>query len=87
MTHRFPELVAPLEALATDAILDGEIVPARGATILPFAELQKRLGRKTVWDELLASTPVVFVAYECSMRRGACLFESRLPSVAARSKA
>jgi ATP-dependent DNA ligase len=30
VTHRFPELVAPLAALSTDAIMDGEIVPARG---------------------------------------------------------
>ena len=64
ITHRFPELVAPLAALPTDAILDGEILPARGTEILPFADLQKRLGRKTVSDELLAQTPVVFVAYD-----------------------
>lgn len=64
ITHRFPELVAPLAALPTDAIIDGEILPARGDQILPFADLQKRLGRKTVSDELLAQTPVVFVAYD-----------------------
>jgi DNA ligase-1 len=64
ITHRFPELHAPLAALSTGAILDGEIVPAREGRILPFAELQKRLGRKTVSPELLASTPVVFVAYD-----------------------
>ncbi|HEV2764445.1 MAG TPA: hypothetical protein VGV38_15810, partial [Pyrinomonadaceae bacterium] len=64
VTHRFPELAAPLLSLGTDAVFDGEIVPARGSTILPFAELQKRLGRKTVADELLASVPVVFVAYD-----------------------
>jgi DNA ligase-1 len=64
VTHRFPELVEPLLELGTDALFDGEIVPARGATILPFAELQKRLGRKTVGEDLLASTPVVFVAYD-----------------------
>lgn len=64
VTHRFPELVEPLKALPTDAVLDGEIVPVRGASILPFLELQKRLGRKTVSEELLASVPVAFVAYD-----------------------
>src|SRR6266508_3996180 len=28
ITHSFPELMAPLKDLATDAIIDGEIVPA-----------------------------------------------------------
>jgi DNA ligase-1 len=64
ITHRFPELIQPLAALSTDAILDGEILPARGTQIMPFADLQKRLGRKTVSDELLAQTPVVFIAYD-----------------------
>ncbi|HJR09088.1 MAG TPA: ATP-dependent DNA ligase [Pyrinomonadaceae bacterium] len=78
VTHRFPELVAPLAALRTDAIMDGEIVPARGAEILPFAELQKRLGRKTVGDELLASTPVVFIAYDLLYAKGSVMFDEPL---------
>lgn len=78
VTHRFPELVAPLASLRTDAIMDGEIVPARGAQILPFAELQKRLGRKTVGDELLASTPVVFIAYDLLYAAGRVMFDEPL---------
>src|SRR2546425_1565649 len=61
---RFPELHEPLAALPTDLIFDGEIIAARGAEILPFSDLQKRLGRKTVSEDLLASTPVVFVAWD-----------------------
>jgi len=80
VTHRFPELSAPLAALKTDAIMDGEIVPARGARILPFAELQKRLGRKTVGDELLASTPVVFIAYDLLYAGGRVMFDEPLSS-------
>src|SRR5437588_4932250 len=64
ISGRFPELRAPLAALPIDAILDGEIVPARGERILPFSDLQKRLGRKMVSEELMASTPVVFVAWD-----------------------
>ncbi len=48
ITHRFPELIEPLRSLPTDVIIDGEIVPANGEVILPFSELQKRLGRKNV---------------------------------------
>jgi DNA ligase-1 len=78
VTHRFPELVAPLKTLSTDAILDGEILPARGSQILPFAELQKRLGRKTVSDDLLAEVPVVFVAYDLLYADGRVRFDEPL---------
>src|SRR5256714_3333137 len=61
---RFPELREPLAALPTDLIVDGEIIAARGEEILPFSNLQKRLGRKTVSEDLLKSTPVVFVAWD-----------------------
>jgi DNA ligase-1 len=78
ITHRFPELVAPLKSLATDAVIDGEIVPARGEVILPFSELQKRLGRKTVSPELLKMTPVVFVAYDLLESAGRILIDEPL---------
>jgi DNA ligase-1 len=78
ITHRFPELNAPLTGLMTDAIIDGEIVPARDGAILPFSELQKRLGRKTVSPELLASTPVVFIAYDLLYAAGRVLIDEPL---------
>lgn len=78
ITHRFPELHAPLTKLPVDAIIDGEIVPARGDLILPFSELQKRLGRKTVSTELLASTPVVFIAYDLLYAAGSVLITEPL---------
>jgi len=34
--------------VATVVFKDGEIVPSNGEVILPFSELQKRLGRKNV---------------------------------------
>jgi DNA ligase-1 len=64
ITHRFPELVEPLRTLRTDAIIDGEIVPANVEAILPFSVLQTRLGRKTVGTQLLIAVPVVLVAYD-----------------------
>src|SRR5437867_4950921 len=61
---RFPELREPLAGLPTDLIIDGEIIAARGEEILPFSNLQKRLGRKTVGEDLLVSTPVVFITWD-----------------------
>ena len=77
---RFPELRESLAALPTDLIIDGEIIAARGAEILPFSNLQKRLGRKTVTEDLLASTPVVFVAWDLLYATGRVLINDPLES-------
>ncbi|HXD34502.1 MAG TPA: ATP-dependent DNA ligase [Pyrinomonadaceae bacterium] len=80
ITHRFPELLEPLRALPTDAIIDGEIVPARGDVILPFSELQKRLGRKNVSAELMQEVPVILVAYDLLYANGRVLINDSLDS-------
>jgi DNA ligase-1 len=84
ISDRFPELKAPLAALPTDVIMDGEIITARGEEILPFSDLQKRLGRKVVSEELLAGTPVVFVAWDLLYAKGRVLIND--PLSARRSK-
>ena len=73
ITHRFPELLEPLQQLSVDAVIDGEIVPAYGDRILPFSELQKRLGRKTIGEDLLRDVPVVLIAYDLFYANGAVL--------------
>ena len=78
ITHRFPELVEPLQSLKTDVIIDGEIVPANGEVILPFSELQKRLGRKKVEAQLLTAVPVVLVAYDLLYAGGKVLIDQPL---------
>ena len=78
ITHRFPELVDPLRTLPTDVIIDGEIVPANDEAILPFSELQKRLGRKTVGTQLLQAVPVVLVAYDLLYAGGKILIDEPL---------
>ena len=78
ITHRFPELIEPLRLLANDAIIDGEIVPAHGDVILPFSELQKRLGRKNVGTQLLTAVPVVLVAYDLLYAAGKVLIDEPL---------
>ena len=78
ISTRFPELRAPLAELPTDVIMDGEIISARGEEILPFSDLQKRLGRKTVSEDLLKSTPAVFVAWDLLYATGRVLINDPL---------
>src|SRR6185295_9580599 len=75
---RFPELIEPLKSLPRDAVIDGEIVPALGEKILPFSELQKRLGRKNIGAELLAEVPVILVAYDLLYAGGKILIDEPL---------
>ena len=78
ITHRFPELLEHLGGLESDVIIDGEIVPATDDTILPFSELQKRLGRKTVSSQLMTAVPVVLVAYDLLYENGVVLLDQPL---------
>ncbi|WP_418123057.1 ATP-dependent DNA ligase [Variovorax sp. 160MFSha2.1] len=64
VTERFPELAALGEALPDGTVLDGEIVVWREGRVQPFAELQKRIGRKTLGAKLLRDIPVVLLAYD-----------------------
>jgi len=78
ITHRFPELIGPLRSLLSDAIIDGEIVPANDNGILPFSDLQKRLGRKNVGTQLLVAVPVILVAYDLLYAAGRVLIDEPL---------
>jgi len=84
ISTRFPELLAPLAELSTDVIMDGEIITARGEEILPFSDLQKRLGRKTVSEDLLKSTPAVFVVWDLLYATGRVLINDPLETRRAR---
>lgn len=77
VTHRFPELEEAARALGATFILDGEIV-AFSDRILPFAIIQKRLGRRVVSPKLLADAPVVFFAFDLLYLDGTVLFETPL---------
>jgi DNA ligase-1 len=78
ITPRFPELISPLKDLGVEAVIDGEVVPAQGDRILPFSELQKRLGRKTIGEELLRDIPVILVAYDLLYAAGRVLTDEPL---------
>ncbi len=64
LNGRFPELDAMHASLPDQTVLDGEIVVWRDGRVQPFAELQKRIGRKNVTKKILAEQPVAFLAYD-----------------------
>ena len=74
ITHRFPELHAPLLTLPGPFILDGEIIGEREGRVLPFTQFQQRLGRKAVSEDVLRDIPAVLVAFDLLYRDGDLLF-------------
>ena len=64
VTERFPEIASIGQCLPDGTVIDGEILPWKDDQPLPFAQLQRRIGRKTVSRSLLAQVPVVLMAYD-----------------------
>lgn len=64
VTDKYPELNVLRSLLPAGSVLDGEILAWRMGRPLPFAELQKRIGRRTVGRKLLEDVPVAFMAYD-----------------------
>jgi DNA ligase-1 len=71
MTDKFPEYAILQQKLPEGVALDGEIISLTNAnietnefTILPFALLQTRIGRKNVTKKQLTESPVGFIAYD-----------------------
>ena len=64
LNGRFPEIDAAHGQLPDHTVLDGEIVVWRDGRVMPFAQLQQRIGRKNVTKKILADLPVAFLAYD-----------------------
>jgi DNA ligase-1 len=82
VTERFPEIAAAADFLPDGTVLDGEIMPWKDGKPLAFAQLQRRIGRKSLGGSILTDVPVVLIAYdllelEGRDLRGASLAERR----------
>jgi DNA ligase-1 len=63
-SEAFPEIVEAGLRLGHEVLLDGEVLAHDGTQVLPFFDLQRRLGRKVVSQRLRAEVPLVFVAFD-----------------------
>ncbi|ACB76428.1 ATP-dependent DNA ligase [Opitutus terrae] len=79
ITEQFPDLARAALALPHDFIGDGELLAWRDGRALPFAELQKRLGRKGGDDFFLgAEIPVSISFYDLLWLDGRSLLKEPL---------
>ncbi|MEB3321299.1 MAG: ATP-dependent DNA ligase, partial [Synechococcaceae cyanobacterium] len=76
----FPELIELAAALPPGTVLDGEILvwPQGRQKPLPFAVLQRRLGRRAPAKALLRECPAAFVAYDLLEAEGGDLRDDPL---------
>jgi DNA ligase 1 len=70
VTNAFPELVNAAMAVRSlsssdiDFILDGEVMALQNGKPLHFRELQKRLHKKNVTEQIMTEVPLVYVVYD-----------------------
>src|SRR5205814_3587572 len=74
----FPDVVAAMEKLTGEFLLDGEIVPWRDGVVLPFAHIQRRLGRKSLTPRMLRDNPAAFIAFDILYKDGEVLMDKPL---------
>jgi DNA ligase-1 len=78
ITGQFPDLARAALALPGDCIADGELLAWRDGRALPFAELQKRLGRKGDDFFLGVEIPVSLSLYDLLWLDGRTLLKEPL---------
>ena len=64
LSGRFPEVEATGALLPDGTVIDGELLPWTGNGPLPFAQLQRRIGRKNLGQKILDEVPAALVAYD-----------------------
>jgi ATP-dependent DNA ligase I len=78
ITDTFLDIVAGARHLPGNLILDGEMLAMRGEQVLPFADLQKRLGRREGDLFLGEEVPVRYIAFDLLWRDGRSLLDEPL---------
>jgi DNA ligase-1 len=84
ITERFPEIEALGALLPEGSAIDGEILAWKNAGPLPFAQMQRRIGRKVLSDKILRDVPAAIVAYDLLEDRGRDIRETPLEERRAR---
>ena len=77
-TASFPEVAEAAAGIGHSVLIDGEILARSGDRVLPFFELQRRLGRKLVSDAMRGQVPVVLVAFDLLALDGETLLDRPL---------
>jgi DNA ligase 1 len=78
VSGQFPEIGEHLSNQTEPVILDGEVVAYRNDAVLPFAMLQKRLGRKRPSAALRQEIPVAFMVFDLLYLRDTLLIDEPL---------
>jgi DNA ligase-1 len=78
--HQFPEIIEAAQRLDDSLIVDGEIVGFKNGQVLPFASLQKRLGRKRPSAPLIEEVPVSLMIFDILVHSGRSLIDEPLIS-------
>jgi len=76
--HQFPEVIEAGQNLNVSLIADGEVVAFKDNQVLPFALLQKRLGRKRPPAALIAEIPVGLMIFDLLSYEGRNLLDEPL---------
>jgi DNA ligase-1 len=76
--HQFPEIIEAAMRIDSSWIVDGEIVGFRDDQVLPFALLQKRLGRKRPPVALIDEVPVALMIFDILAHEGRTLIDESL---------
>jgi DNA ligase-1 len=64
ISGQFPEVVEGARDLPWAGILDGEVLAWKDGVVLPFLQLQARLGRKNPSARILTDVPAIYVAWD-----------------------
>lgn len=80
MTDRFTEYALIKDLLPEGLVIDGEIIAAEGDKPLPFALLQKRIGRTKLTKKIMQEAPVAFFAYDILEHNGSDIRQQPLRS-------
>ena len=78
ITDTFFDIVSGARHLPGNLILDGEVLAMRGEQVFPFADLQKRLGRREGDMFLGEEIPVRYIAFDLLWRDGRSLLDEPL---------